>query len=123
MADVQSKIVAIVDDDLHLRESIKDLLETVGYESRLYESGDDFLDKQGYRFASCILADVRMPGISGLELLSILANVKMCPPVIIMTSYADAQTKSAVYRNGAVAFLGKPIDTEQLLACLAGAMS
>jgi FixJ family two-component response regulator len=123
MAKANTKIVAIVDDDLHLRESIKDLLETAGYESHLYESGDHFLEKQGYRSADCILADVRMPGISGLELLSALSGVVGCPPVIIMTSYADAQTKSAVYRSGAVAFLGKPIDTEQLLACIAGAMN
>lgn len=116
------RTIAIVDDNRHLRESIKDLLETEGFAGELYSSAEDFLQREGYLFADCILADIRMTGMSGIEMLRILKLREDCPPILIMTSYADAQTESAVLQNGAAAFLGKPIDSGRLLSCLEDAV-
>lgn len=116
MANFRPTRVAVVDDDRHLRESIKDLLETVGYVSDLYETADHFLKEQGYLFASCILADVRMPGTSGLEMLRILRQHDDCPPILIMTSYADERTRSIALASGASAFLVKPVEGNVLIA-------
>ncbi len=114
MASLRPKHIAIIDDEMHLRESLKDLLETAGYFSDLYESADHFLREEGYRSVACILADVRMPGTSGIQLLKILEDVPNCPPTLIMTSYADEQTRLLALASGAAAFLPKPIDSRLL---------
>jgi two-component system, LuxR family, response regulator FixJ len=108
------KQIAIVDDEVHLRESLKDLLETAGYSSRLYHSADYFLQEKGYLGVGCILADVRMPGMSGMELLQVLQSIPDCPPAIIMTSYADDHMRLLAMRLGAASFLSKPIDSTLL---------
>ncbi|MDL2398980.1 response regulator transcription factor [Rhizobium mayense] len=113
-----SASIAIIDDDQSVRESIQDLLETEGVRSHLYASAEDFLSQEGYREVDCILADVRMPGISGIEMLVLLKGVEGCPPVLMMTSYTTAQMKVAALRNGASAFLGKPLDSGELIACI-----
>ncbi|MCV9966724.1 response regulator [Pararhizobium sp. BT-229] len=122
MSETNKKIVAIIDDDLILRESIKDLLEFEGFTGELYASAEDFLSQEGYLAADCVLADVRMPGMSGIEMLGVLKQRESCPPVLIMTSYPDAQMESAALRSGAAAFLGKPLDSQQLLTCLNAAV-
>ncbi len=107
--------VAIVEDNNHLRDSLKDLLDTAGYSSELYESADLFLDSQRYRSVGCVLADIRMPGTSGIEMLKVLRTLPGCPPILIMTSYADAQMRTTAMKHGAAGFLPKPIDSNQLL--------
>lgn len=119
----QRLTVAIVDDDLHLRESIKDLLETADLHGVLYDSATSFLEEKGHLNADCILADVKMPGMSGLEMLSRLSEIDDRPPVVIMTSYLDEKTETAARNSGAAAFLGKPVSTDKLLASLHEAIS
>ncbi|KQS76419.1 response regulator [Rhizobium sp. Leaf383] len=113
-----TRTVAIIDDDRHLRESIQDLLETAGLSSLLFPSADAFLHERGYEDVNCILSDVKMPGTSGIELIDILGEMGGCPPVLIMTSYADKQTKATALNKGAVAFLPKPLDSDEVLRCL-----
>lgn len=122
MAESETKIVAIVDDDQYVRESIKDLLEFEGFTGEMYSSAEEFLSREGNLSVDCILADVRMSGMSGIDMLHILKQREGCPPILIMTSYANAQLKAAVLRSGASAFLGKPLDSAQLLACLESAV-
>lgn len=107
--------IAIVDDDRHLRESLQDLLETEGIESRLYESAEEFLSQRGHEGVDCILADVRMTGMSGIAMLRILRSMTKCPPVLIMTSYADDGMRATAIRHGAEAFLAKPIESKRLI--------
>lgn len=114
--------IAIVDDDRAVRESLQDLLDAQGYQSLLYASAEDFLSQHGYRSVDCILADVKMPGMSGIEMLAHLKRMPNCPPVLIMTSYTSAQTKEAALRSGARAFLEKPLDSRQLISCLMNAI-
>ncbi|MBO9198181.1 response regulator [Rhizobium sp. 16-449-1b] len=115
MPAVKDITIAIIDDDQHLRESLQDLLETEGVESRLYGSAEEFLDRIGYDGVDCILADVRMTGMSGIELLRILRTKQGCPPVLIMTSYADDGMRATALRAGAQTFLAKPIDSRHLI--------
>jgi FixJ family two-component response regulator len=111
----RNTIVAIVDDDRHLRESLQDLLETEGIESRLYASAEDLLFQSGHEGVDCVLADVRMTGMSGIEMLRILRAIVGCPPVLIMTSYADDGMRANALRCGAEAFLAKPVDSRKLI--------
>jgi len=110
------RIVAIVDDDRNLRGALRDLLETAGFTSVLFGSADEFIASKGFLTVGCIIADVRMPGMSGVEMLQELRKHPTCPPVLIMTSYVDPKMKADAMRNGAVGFLGKPINPVQLLA-------
>ena len=112
------KIVAIIDDDRYLREALQDLLEAAGIAGELYASAEDFLSRKGYLTADCILTDVRMTGMSGLELLRLLRREGHSQPIVVMTSYLNVQAKAEALRNGASAFLGKPFDGKQLLSCL-----
>ncbi|MCM2458201.1 response regulator [Rhizobium sp. CG4] len=107
--------VAIIEDDINLRNSIKDFLDTAGISSELFSSADVFLLSERYRFVGCILADVRMPGTSGIEMLGLLKSYPNCPPILIMTSYADKQMQANAFKLGAAGFLPKPIDTHLLL--------
>jgi len=118
MPNSPHRIVAVIDDHRHLRESIKDLLEAAGYDGELYDSADNFLKQQGYSLADCILADVRMPGMSGVEMLKVLNRMPSRPPVIIMTAHGDAEIEAAALREGAIAFLRKPVNADLLMSWL-----
>jgi FixJ family two-component response regulator len=114
-----AKVIAIVDDDRNLRDALKNLLETAGYESHLYASAEAFLEDGGYEAVDCILTDVRMPGMSGVTMLGELQGIPHLPPIVIMTSHDDCKTIAAAANSMASAFLSKPVDTSELLRCLA----
>jgi FixJ family two-component response regulator len=122
MAGSRTADVAIIEDDAHLRNSIKDFLEAAGYSSELFRSADIFLDSGRYRSFGCILADVRMPGTSGIDMLRYLKTHPDCPPILIMTSYSDDQMRATAHKLGAVGFLAKPIDTSLLLQLIYNAV-
>jgi len=113
------KTIAIVDDDRNLREALKDLLEAAGYASHLYSSAEEFLDLRGYALADCVLTDMRMSGMSGIDMLIAMQGIPNLPPVIVMTSHDDCETISAAANRNAAAFLSKPVDTGELVRCLA----
>ncbi|MDI7925215.1 response regulator transcription factor [Ferirhizobium litorale] len=120
MQSEKQTTIAIVDDDHFLLESLRDLLETFGVESRIYNSADAFLVSGDLHRVNCVLADVKMPGTSGLDLLH--AVVRQCgPPVCIMTSYTDNRTKAIATSSGAVAFLEKPLNSQDLIDFIAHA--
>lgn len=123
MSATSVRIVAIIDDDHHVRESIQDLLETAGYVSVLFPSAEAFLSDLSNCSVDCILADVQMPGMSGIELLEVLEKKGNGPPILIMTSHADNQTRAAAMRHGASAFLPKPLDTNEMLNSLEQAVA
>ncbi|WP_410769326.1 response regulator transcription factor [Endobacterium cereale] len=110
--------VAIIEDDNHLRNSIRDLLDTEGYSSALFESADRFLQSNQYEAVGCILADVRMPGTSGIDMLKELKARPGCPPILIMTSYSDQHTQSLAIKHGADGFFPKPLDSNLLLSAI-----
>ncbi|MBB3594255.1 FixJ family two-component response regulator [Rhizobium sp. BK529] len=123
MASFPNKTVAVIDDHRYLRESLKDLLEAAGYESDLYDSAEAFLNEKGYSNVDCILADVRMPGMSGVEMLQALSKMPSHPPVIIMTAHGDKDIEAAVFQAGAITFLRKPVNADLLMSWLERAIS
>ncbi|MGO4355191.1 response regulator transcription factor [Rhizobium sp. RAF36] len=107
--------VAIVDDDQFLLDSLHDFFDAMGIPSRTYRSADAFLQSGDSDHVHCVLADLNMPGTSGLQLLETLVK-DGGPPVCIMTSFGDTRTRAVAKSFGAVGFLEKPISSSDLLA-------
>jgi FixJ family two-component response regulator len=119
----KTPVIAIVDDDQSIREALDDLVLSCGYESRLFESAEEFLANQDQSSIDCMLVDVKMPGLTGIELQTVLNEQEAPrPPMIFMTSYRDANTRTAAMNGGAFAFLGKPVNFDQLVQCLERAL-
>ena len=108
-------MVAIVDDDRSVLSSLKDLMESAGLSARCYESAEDFLVSDQRHRTSCLVTDIRMPGMSGLELQATLNAEGSRIPMIFITARDDSQLRSQVMTAGAVEFLSKPFDHEVLL--------
>jgi FixJ family two-component response regulator len=111
----QSSLIAVVDDDLAIREALDDLIKSLGYQSKLFESAEAFLAFKQRSTVDCMVVDVKMPGLNGIELQSRLNQDGDRPPMIFMTSYHDEYTRSAALDGGALAFLGKPVDLTKLI--------
>jgi FixJ family two-component response regulator len=110
-----SKVVAIVDDDESLQRSLQDLIESGGLSSICFSSAEKFLDTDARDKVSCLIADIRMPGMSGLELQAKLKAERRRIPIIFITAHGDAKMRVHAIREGAVEFLGKPFDDAILL--------
>ncbi|MBY3130182.1 response regulator [Rhizobium laguerreae] len=108
-------MVAIVDDDHFLLESLHDFFDAIGIGSKTYCSADEFLASGDVSNVHCVLADLKMPGTNGLQLLESVVK-QGGPPVCIMTSFSDTRTKAAAINGGAAGFLEKPINSTDLLA-------
>jgi FixJ family two-component response regulator len=108
-------VVAIVDDDRSVLSSLKDLLESAGLSARCYESAESFLVSDQRPRTTCLVTDIRMPGMSGLELQAKLNGEGPRVPVIFITAHDDAQLLMQAMTSGAVGFLSKPFDHEVLL--------
>ncbi len=110
--------IAVVDDDQAIREALDDLIQSCGYQSKLFGSAEEFLAFDDRAAIDCMLVDVKMPGLSGIELQEILNGEPEKPPMIFMTSYRDERTRSAAMEGGALAFLGKPVEFDSLISYL-----
>ena len=107
--------VFIVDDDEAVRSALSFLLETENLHARSFDSAETFLESIDPTQPGCMLLDVRMPGLSGLELQQILRDKQIIIPVIIMTGYADVPMAVQAMKAGAVDFIEKPFDNDRLL--------
>ncbi len=116
------KLVAIVDDDGLMRGALQGLLKAVGLPSRAFASAEEFL-KSGQQYqTACLIADIRMPGMSGLELQAKL-NAEHCRiPTIFITAHDDTRMRMQALRAGAVEFMAKPFDDEVLLDSVRAAL-
>jgi FixJ family two-component response regulator len=120
--ETTTKLIAIVDDDDSMRDALGGLLKAVGYPARAFASAEEFLMSGQQRQTSCLIADIRMPGMSGLELQAQL-NVERCRiPIIFITAHGDAKMRLQALRAGAVEFLSKPFDEEVLLESVRAAL-
>src|ERR1700739_3363503 len=109
------KAIAIVDDDDLMRSALQGLLKTVGLPAYAFASAEEFLNSGQQQWIGCLIADIRMPGISGLELQARL-NAENCRiPTIFITAHGDEKMRLQALRGGAVEFLAKPFDDEALL--------
>jgi two-component system, LuxR family, response regulator FixJ len=114
--------IFVVDDDQAMRNSLKWLIESVGLKVRTYGSADEFLSNHYPGRAGCLLLDVRMPGMSGLELQNHLAREEIRLPVIIITGHGDVGMAVRAMKAGAVDFIEKPFNDEALLGSIRNAL-
>src|SRR6202140_2687866 len=114
---MQSKtnLVAIVDDDDLMRGALQGMLKSVGLPSRAFASAEEFLTSGQQHQTACLIADIRMPGMSGLELQAKLNSESCRIPTIFITAHGDEKMRMQALRAGAVEFLAKPFDDEVLL--------
>jgi len=111
----KAKLVVIVDDDDSMRSAVQDLLEAVGLPASGFASAEEFLRSGKQQETACLITDIRMPGMSGLELQAHL-NAERCRiPIIFITAHGDEKMRLQARREGAVEFLSKPFDNEVLL--------
>jgi two-component system response regulator FixJ len=108
-------IVHIVDDDQAIRDSLKFLMKSVGFESQTYESAETFLNQADFDKPGCLVVDIRMQGMSGLELQHVLNGRSIHLPVIVITGHGDIPMAVQAMKEGAVDFLEKPFDNEILV--------
>ncbi len=110
-----SRLVAIVDDDESVQSALQDLIESDGLSTLCFGSAEQFLDSEARHKAVCLIADIRMPGMSGLELQAKLKAERCRIPIIFITAHGDAETRILAMRDGAVEFLTKPFNDAVLL--------
>ena len=113
--DRMSKLIAIIDDDEAMQDSLRDLLEAAGLAARCFGSAEEFLKSDLHGKAGCLIVDVRMPKMSGLELQARLKEQECNVPIIFITAHGDARMRIQAMRRGAVEFLAKPFDHQLLL--------
>jgi FixJ family two-component response regulator len=115
-------VIGIVDDDESVRDSISSLLRSAGYKTESFESAEAYLNSDRASEPNCLLLDVRMPGLSGLQLQSELNHQKVSIPVIFITAHSDEQVRERALSEGAVAVLGKPFNDDVLLGAIDSAV-
>jgi FixJ family two-component response regulator len=116
-----NSIISIVDDDQSVRQSLASLLRSVGFAVRAFGSAEDFLKAGQPGATGCLLLDLRMPGMSGLELQLAAAGVRV--PSVFLTAHGDEEARARALRAGAVAFLTKPFSENALLDAVRVALS
>ena len=114
-SEQSSRLIAIVDDDKSVQTALQDLIESEGLSTLCFDSAEQFLDSGAQRKAACLIVDVRMPGMSGIELQAKLKADRSGIPIIFITAHGDAKMRVQAMRNGAVEFLTKPFDNAVLL--------
>jgi FixJ family two-component response regulator len=113
--DRTSKLIAIIDDDEAMQDSLRDLMEAAEVAARCFGSAEEFLNSDLHGKAACLIVDIRMPKMSGLELQAKLKEQECSVPIIFITAHGDARMRVQAMRRGAVEFLAKPFDHQLLL--------
>ena len=114
----RSSSIAIVDDDESVRQALKSLLGSVGLHAETFASGEEFLDSSYLSHTDCLIADVRMPGMSGLELQDRLKAANSPIPIIFISAHDNGEARTRGLRAGAVDFLQKPFSEDSLLRAI-----
>jgi len=117
-----SRLIAIVDDDQSVQSALQDLIESEGLSTVCFGSAEEFLHSGAQDEAGCLIADIRMPGISGIALQAKLKADRCRIPIIFITAHGDAKMRIQAMRDGAVEFLTKPFDNAVLLETVQAAV-
>ena len=118
-----SKVIAVIDDDESTQDLVRDLIESTGLGMRCFGSAEDFLASGLDREVGCLIAEIQMPGMSGLELQARLKEEISNIPIIFITSNGNARMRIQAMREGAVEFLRKPLDHQLLLETVRAALN
>jgi FixJ family two-component response regulator len=122
MAQGGTQMVVVVDDEESVREAVQRLLRAAGLTVRCFASAEDFLKSGQLNATRCLVADIRMPGMSGLDLLAELNRQHLPIPTIFITAHGDETLRMHAMRAGAVKFLPKPVDGASMLASVQAAL-
>ena len=122
MSTEDAPVVYIIDDDANVRRSIQDLLESVALESEAFATPQEFLDGRRADRPGCLVLDVRLPGMSGLDFQRALAEAGISLPIIFITGHGDVPMSVQAMKSGAVEFLTKPFRTQELLDAIQQAL-
>ena len=114
-------LISIVDDDALARDGIRELVESLGYKAVTFSSAEHFLGCDAITQTACLIADLQMPGLNGLELQEVLRS-RHRTPIILITAYPSENHRNRALHAGAVGFLSKPFDEASLIKCLTAAM-
>ena len=112
---LERNIIAIVDDDAPLREALGSLLNAAGFSTQVFASAEDFLNSAHRQNTICLVLDIRLPGMNGIELQRALNASGSSIPIVFITAHGDATVKDLVMSSGAAAFLNKPVRSGVLL--------
>jgi FixJ family two-component response regulator len=123
MAGFAKQSVVAVDDDFRVRESIESLVESAGYAPLMFSSAEEFLQSGTLVGARCLITDVRMPGINGIELQRRVRMERPDLPVIFISAHNDDETRRRAFNEGAASFLYKPFDAGELLEAIRVALA
>ncbi|MFL6798722.1 MAG: response regulator transcription factor [Xanthobacteraceae bacterium] len=115
-------LISVIEDDQPFRESMRKLMTALGYAVEVFPSPAHFLASPLLHATSCLVSDVQMPGMTGIELHKHLVNAGYAIPTILITAYPDEATRKRVLKDGIVCYLGKPLDDEHLEHCLHSAL-
>jgi FixJ family two-component response regulator len=116
-------VIAIVDDDESFRHATTSLIRSLGYSAAAFPSADTFVNSNAVENTDCLITDVQMPGMSGIELQNYLIAQGHHVPVIFITAFAEVEARRRALRAGAIGFLGKPFGDENLISCLNKALA
>lgn len=115
-------LISVVEDDQPLRESMRKLMTVLGYTVEAFSSAAEFLKSPLVTETACLVTDVQMPGMSGVELHRYLVDTGHVIPTILVTAYPDDITRNRALKDGVVCYLSKPVDDEHLERCLRSAL-
>jgi FixJ family two-component response regulator len=118
----KAPMISIVDDDTAVREATQDLVRSLGYSAAAFASAEEFLGSEQLSTTDCVIADVQMPGLSGIDLQQRLLADGRNLPIIFITAFPDERTRKRALGAGAVGFLSKPCREELLIGCLKKAL-
>jgi FixJ family two-component response regulator len=119
---VAKLVVAVVDDDPRVRESLESLIESAGFTARVFALGEDFLQRGHLTETSCLITDIRMPGMDGLALQRRVRLVRPELPIIFITAHHDDEVERSALAEGAACFIRKPFDAGELLRATRSAL-
>jgi FixJ family two-component response regulator len=116
-------LISIIDDDESIREATKGLVRSLGYQAATFASAEEFLQSDSVADTSCLITDVQMPGLSGIDLQRGLIARGVEMPTIFITAFPEEGTRLRALTAGAVGYLGKPFSEESLVSCLDKALA
>jgi FixJ family two-component response regulator len=111
-------LISVIDDDESMRLSLEGLVRSLGYSVQSFACAEDFLAAGADGRSACVISDIKMPGMSGIDLLGRLKETGRTVPVILMTAFANDVARARATKAGAACFLSKPFDARSLIECL-----
>ena len=118
----KAPIISIIDDDPFVRQATDSLVQSLGYRTAAFASAEDFLQSSYSHETTCLISDVQMPGLSGVDLQRVLIAQGNLMPMIFITAYFDESIRQSVMEAGAIGYLRKPFDDESLIELLQSAL-